>query len=85
MHISVNLLRILFNLFVLIVNLNLYCSSEAREVRANRLYCVYLTSTNYDIVAFAQDGTIETLIDKFEHESLVFARRLPRGRSEFLN
>ena len=43
-HVSVNLHRILFNLFVLIVNLNLYCSSEALEVRANRLYCVRLTS-----------------------------------------
>ena len=32
MRISVNLHRILFNLFVLTVNLNLYCSSEAREL-----------------------------------------------------
>ena len=39
-HIGVNLHRILFNLFVLIVNLNLYCSSEAPEVRAHRLYCM---------------------------------------------
>ena len=54
----VNLHRILFNLFVLTVNLNLYCSSEARELRANRLYCVYLTSTNYGIVAFAQDEAV---------------------------
>ena len=35
-HISVNLHRILFNLFVLIVNLNLYCSSEAK-VKKTRL------------------------------------------------
>ena len=54
----VNLHRILFNLFVLTVNLNLYCSSEARELRANRLYCIYLTSTNYGIVAFAQDEAV---------------------------
>ena len=54
----VNLHRILFNLFVLTVNLNLYCSSEARELRANRLNCVYLTSTNYGIVAFAQDEAV---------------------------
>ena len=46
-HISVNLHRILFNLFVLIVNLNLYCSSEAPEVRENRLYSMCLTSVNY--------------------------------------
>ena len=46
-HISVNLHRILFNLFVLIVNLNLYCSSEALEVLADRLYCVFLTSVKY--------------------------------------
>ena len=52
MRISVNLHRILFNLFVLTVNLNLYCSSEAREVRANRLYCVCLTSTNYGHCGF---------------------------------
>ena len=51
-HISVNLHRILFNLFVLIVNLNLYCSSEALEVRANRLYCVCLTSVNYGHCGF---------------------------------
>ena len=36
--------RMFFNLFVLTVNLNLYCSSEAFEVRTNRLYCVCLTS-----------------------------------------
>ena len=30
-HIGVNLHRILFNVFVLIVDLNLYFSSEARE------------------------------------------------------
>ena len=36
--------RMFFNLFVLTVNLNLYSSSEAFEVRANRLYCVCLTS-----------------------------------------
>ena len=51
-HISLNLHRILFNLFVLIVNLNLYCSSEALEVRANRLYCVCLTSVNYGHCGF---------------------------------
>ena len=45
-HVGVNLHRILFNLFVLIVNLNLYCSSEAPEVRANHLYCMCLTSVN---------------------------------------
>ena len=39
-HIGVNLHRILLNLFVLIVNLNLYCSFEAPEVRAHRLYCM---------------------------------------------
>ena len=54
----VNLHRILFNLFVLTVNLNLYCSSEAFEVRANRLYCVCLTSVNYGIVAFPQNGAV---------------------------
>ena len=51
-HISVNLHRILFNFFVLIVNLNLYCSSEVFEVRANRLYCVCLTSVNYGHCGF---------------------------------
>ena len=39
--------RILFGLFVLTVNLNLYCSSEAFEVRAIHLNCVYLMSVNY--------------------------------------
>ena len=48
---NANLHRISFDLFVLTVNLNLYCSSEAFEVRANRLYCVCLTSVNYGIVA----------------------------------
>ena len=51
-HVSVNLHRILFNLFVLIVNLNLYCSSEASEVRANRLYCMCLKSVNYGHCGF---------------------------------
>ena len=51
-HISVNLHRILFNLFVLIVNLNLYCSSEAPEVRATRLYCMCLKSVNYGHCGF---------------------------------
>ena len=79
---------ILFDLFVLTVNLNLYCSSEALEVRANRLYCVCLTSVNYghcSFRAFAQDRAVETLIDKFQHESSVFAGRLPRGQSKFSN
>ena len=57
-HIGVNLHRISFDLFVLTVNLNLYCSSEAFEVRANRLYCVCLTSVNYGIVAFPQNGAV---------------------------
>ena len=51
-HISVNLHRILFNFFVLVVNLNFYCSSEALEVRANRLYCMRLTSLNYGHCGF---------------------------------
>ena len=51
-HISVNLHRILFNFFVLVVNLNLYCSSEALEARENRLYCVRLTSVNYGYCGF---------------------------------
>ena len=79
---------ILFDLFVLTVNLNLYCSSEALEVRANRLYCVCLTSVNYghcSFPAFAQDRAVETFIDKFQHESSVFAGRLPRGQSKFSN
>ena len=37
----------MFNLFVLTVNLNLYCSSEALEIRANHLYCMCLTSVNH--------------------------------------
>ena len=48
----VTLHRILFNLFVLTVNLNSYCSSKDREVRANRLYCVWLTSVNYGHCGF---------------------------------
>ena len=51
-HISLNLHRILFHLFVLIVNLNLYCSSEAPEVRATRLYCMCLKSVNYGHCGF---------------------------------
>ena len=51
-HIIANLDRILFNLFVLAVNLNFYCSSEAIEVRANRLYRVCLTSVNYGHCSF---------------------------------
>ena len=39
--------RIMFKLFVLTVNLNLYCSSEALEVRANHLYCMCVTSVSY--------------------------------------
>ena len=46
-HIKENLYRIMFNLFVLTVNLNLYCSSEALEIRANHLYCMCLTSVSY--------------------------------------
>ena len=37
---------------VLIVNLNLYCSSEAPEVRENRLYRMCLTSVNYGHCGF---------------------------------
>ena len=46
-HINENLYRIMFNLCVLTVNLNLYCSSEALEVRVNHLYCMCLTAVSY--------------------------------------
>ena len=36
------------------------------------------------IVAFAQNGAVQTLIDKFQHESSVFAGRLSRGQSKLL-
>ena len=78
-HISVNLHRILFNLFVLIVNLNLYCSSEALEVLADRLYCVFLTSVKYGHRGFLARWSCINIHSKFQHESSVFARRLPRG------
>ena len=78
-HISVNLHRILFNLFVLIVNLNLYCSSEALEVWADRLYCVFLTSVSYGHRGFRARWSCINIHSKFQHESSVFARRLPRG------
>ena len=51
-HINEILYRIMFNLFVLTVNLNLYCSSEALEVRANHLYCMCLTSVSYGHCGF---------------------------------
>ena len=73
----------MFNLFVLTVNLNLYCSSEAFEVRSNHLYCMCLTSVILT-VAFAQNGAVQTSIDKFQHESSVFAGRLSRGQSKLL-
>ena len=78
-HISVNLHHILFNLFVLIVNLNLYCSSEALEVLADRLYCVFLTSVKYGHRGFRARWSCINIHSKFQHESSVFARRLPRG------
>ena len=84
-HISVNLHRILFNLFVLIVNLNLYCSSEALEVLADRLYCVFLTSVKYGHRGFRARWSCINIHSKFQHESSVFARRLPRGQSKFSN
>ena len=51
-HINEILYRIMFNLFVLTVNLNLYCSSEALEIRANHLYCMCLTSVSYALCGF---------------------------------
>ena len=80
-HISVNLHRVLFNLLVLIVNLNLYCSSEALDVRGNHLYCVCLTSVNYGHCGFRARWSCISIHRKFQHESSVFAERLPRGQA----
>ena len=41
-HINENLYRIMFNLCVLTVNLNLYCSSEALEVRVKKSFVLHV-------------------------------------------
>ena len=71
----------MFNLLVLIVNLNLYCSSEALDVRGNHLYCVCLTSVNYGHCGFRARWSCISIHRKFQHESSVFAERLPRGQA----
>ena len=74
-----------FNLLVLIVNLNLYCSSEALEVWAYRLYCVFLTPLNYGHRGIRARWSCINIHSKFRYESSVFTQRLPRGQSKFSN
>ena len=79
----VTLHRILFNLFVLTVNLNSYCSSKDREVRANRLYSVCLTSVNYGHCGFrARWSRIN--FDRYIPTRIVsICSKISRGQSKF--
>ena len=84
-HINVNLHRILFNLFLLTVNLNLYCSWKT--LRLEQIVCVAFAWSPWIMViaAFAQNGYKLWQKKHFQHESSVFGPRLPRGLSKFSN
>ena len=78
-HINANLHRILFNLFVLTVNLNLYCSWNT--LRLEQIVCVAFAWSSWIMViaAFAQNEYKLWQKKHFQHESSVFGPRLPRG------
>ena len=77
--------QILFNLFVLTVNLNLYCSWKT--LRFEQIVCVVCAWSPWIMViaAFAQNGYKLWQKNHFQHESSVFGPRLPRGQSKFSN
>ena len=77
--------QILFNMFVLTVNLNLYCSWKT--LRLEQILCVAYACSPWIMVimAFAQNGYKLWQKNDFQHESSVFGPRLPRDQSKFSN
>ena len=75
----------MFNLFVLTVNLNLYCSWKT--LRFEQIVCVVCAWSPWIMViaAFAQNGYKLWQKNHFQHKWSVFGLRLPRGQSKFWN
>ena len=62
------------------------CIVALKPLRFDQTICIACAWRPWVIltVAFAQNGAVQTLIDKFQHESSVFAGRLSRGQSKLL-
>ena len=77
--------QILFNLYVLTVNLNFHYSSKT--LRLEQIVCVAYACSPWIMVimAFVQNGYKLWQKNNFQHESSVFGPRLPRDQSKFSN
>ena len=62
------------------------CIVALKPLRFEQIICIACAWRPWVmvIVAFAQNGAVQTLIDKFQHESSVFAGRLSRGQRKLL-
>ena len=62
------------------------CIVALKPLRFDQTICIACAWRPWVIltVAFAQNGAVQTSIDKFQHESSVFAGRLSRGQSKLL-
>ena len=62
------------------------CVVALKPLRFDQTICIACAWRPWVIltVAFAQNGAVQTSIDKFQHESSVFAGRLSRGQSKLL-
>ena len=62
------------------------CIVALKPLRFDQTICIACAWRPWVIltVAFAQNGAVQTLIDKSQHESSVFAGRLSRGQRKLL-